>query len=489
MIEFMYKPIANMLIRTSKTVERRETKMFKEMKMSKFNFVAHNCEGDIVLYNFLSGIKSITKVQRKDVDKFAQMFLSDDVIYGSSDPKYIKTFECLINKGILVANDVDENSILESNHYSQSYDNELCLTILPTGECNFRCPYCYETSQSFHRKAMTVESQDAFLRYIHRSISNYKGIHVAWFGGEPLLEPEIIKRLSEEMIAICNKRYLPFWAEIVTNGYLLDAEMFDMLYKLRVYTYMITIDGFEEQHDKLRCLLDGTGTYNTIISNLRNIRDSKQYKFAHVIVRINVSAGFFDRFDEFASFLAEEFANDSRFEFMFVPVTMDVKETKTDLIVDPNELSFRLTNNESYINNLSNEKEQLSLILPEPQCIAAKKHSYVITPDLSLYKCYSHFESKENKIGSIDIRGNLVIDESLHRRWYLSSRYLHKSPKACDNCFYLPCCRCETAGCPIRYPERKHRNSCRLTEPNFKQKLTEAILYAARTKQCTILPI
>jgi len=129
------------------------------------------------------------------------------------------------------------------------------------------------------------------------------------------------------------------------------------------------------------------------------------------------------------------------------------------------------------------------LIVPEPQCIAAKKNSYVIASDLSIYKCYSHFESKDNKLGRIDIKGNLEIDEMLHRRWYLTSKYIHKQSKACNNCFYLPCCRCGNAGCPIRYSERNNRGACCLNDPDFERKVNEAIICAARTKQCTILSI
>lgn len=451
------------------------------MRLSKYNYIFTDSDENLILYNFLSGINSITRVSKCNTDKFAELFLKPKTIVGELYLKYQNIINALIEKGILISNDTDESVILDSIHYNISFKSELALTILPTGNCNFRCPYCYESSQQFYRTPMKQDAQNALLKFIFRNIPKYTSIHVAWFGGEPLLEAKTIQYLSDNIINACDTRHIPYSSEIITNGYLLTPELFDSLYKLKIYNYMITLDGSKKQHDSLRCLSNGCGSFDTIINNLKYIYDSKKYKFAHIVIRVNVSAGFFDEFDNFMEFLSDMFGNDRRFEFMFVPVTLDPKETNLDIFVNPTDLTNKLNSNQIYKDHLSNDDTRLVSIKPEPQCTASKKNSYVITPDLSVYKCYSHFEYKENKLGLIDINGNLLIDESLHNRWYLSNRYLQKIPDSCIECFYLPCCRQANPGCPIRYIQPHAGIGCPSKDPEFKNMLQKAIIYAMST--------
>lgn len=253
--------------------------MFKNMKMSKYNFSTYNQDGDLILYNFLMGIPSLTKVKKLDIDMFKQLFLKDTEILSTSCKKYIEAEEYLLKSGILFANDINENVLQEAQQYDKVYDSRLTLFILPTGNCNFRCPYCFENSQPFLGNAMTVEVQNAIIKFVQRQIHNYTALHVCWFGGEPLLEPQIIKKLSEKFIQICKTRFIPYSAEIVTNGFCLDTDMFEMLYNLKVYNYTITLDGFKEQHDKTRFLSNKKGSFDTIIDNLLKIRNNMQYVF------------------------------------------------------------------------------------------------------------------------------------------------------------------------------------------------------------------
>lgn len=294
--------------------------MDTKLKMSKYNFFTSDKEGNLIIYNFLSGITSLTKVLKSDVEKFKQLFLANNEIEDESCVEHTEAVNYLIKSGILIASDINENVLYDSVQYNQVYDSKLVLTILPTGKCNFRCPYCFETPQSFCRDEMTIDSQNALLKYLQKAIPNHRALHISWFGGEPLLSPDVIKRLSDKFIRICSVRHLPYSADIITNGYLLDADMFDMLYKLNVYDYMITVDGFREQHDKRRFTNDGKGSFDVIMKNLLRIRNSKQYKFANIMIRVNMSKGFLEELDDFVEFISSSFADDSRFKVMFVPV-------------------------------------------------------------------------------------------------------------------------------------------------------------------------
>ena len=461
--------------------------MSRKLKMSKYNYTVFDKDGNLILYNFLTGLKSLTKVNKDDTEKFNQLFLSGVDIEDSSFDESYKVVNQLIEAGILVDANVEESIYCNSFSYEDIFDSELVLTILPTGKCNFKCPYCFESDKSFCRTAMTKESQDALLKFVQKIIPKHKSLTIGWFGGEPLLESEIIEYLSENLIKICNARFVPYSAEMTTNGFFLDEKMFDMLYKLKVYNYQITIDGAKEHHDKYRITHKGEGTYDVIISNLLKIKNSKQYKFARILLRVNVLKDSFEKFDEFIDYFSSTFGDDPRFKITFMPVANfsdeNIINDETEKVT-AEDIYARLSENISYMKTLFNEKEtRIAALLPQRKCVAARKNTYVIAPDLSVYKCCVYFDYPTNKIGYIKSNGDLVINEIKHRKWYTTNK-LYAS---CIDCFYFPVCK--STACPIRmYPEN-NTGVCSLKDDVFYKKQSENIVYASQYCNCKQLDL
>ena len=269
------------------------------VKMSKYNLYTNDDEGNLLIYNFLKGLCSITKINKDSINLFKQLFIIPNEVGNEIVENHKETVDSLMRAGILVYSNINEESLLDERQYSVILDSKLTLTILPTGKCNFRCPYCFETPQSFSRETMSKESQKAIITYVQRNINHYNSLHISWFGGEPLLVPDSIQYLSDNFINICRKRYIAYSADVVTNGYFLNADMFELLYSLKVYEYMITVDGFKEQHDKRRFTATRNGSYDVIMENLLRIRDNKKYRFANITIRINMSHGFLEQMDDF----------------------------------------------------------------------------------------------------------------------------------------------------------------------------------------------
>jgi uncharacterized protein len=71
---------------------------------------------------------------------------------------------------------------------------------------------------------------------------------------------------------LCEQNNIKYGADIITNGYLLTQEIADMLYNLKVDKYQITLDGIKNTHNYTRHLINGQGTYDKIIENLKNIK-------------------------------------------------------------------------------------------------------------------------------------------------------------------------------------------------------------------------
>ena len=186
------------------------------------------------------------------------------------------------------------------------------LTICPTMGCNFDCPYCFE--DHFAGK-MSKEVQDDVVALAERMLdaSHSKDISVTWFGGEPLLAPEIIESLSGRLMELVEKRGGEYRAGIVTNGYLLTQEMVDMLVRCKVDNAQVTIDGLGATHDATRRLANGGPTFERITNNLHSVKIP-----FHVNIRHNVHEGNKSAIDELEAFiktLAEESGN----ELMYYP--------------------------------------------------------------------------------------------------------------------------------------------------------------------------
>lgn len=475
--------------RERKMIKNKVRKICRTMRMSRYNFLVRDREDNLIIYNFLTGITSLVKIMKLDTDMFSNLFLKAPVIYGSDCEKYMDLTEKLLELGILIDADVNEGIMYNAKSYEEIYDNKLYLTILPTGKCNFNCSYCLESEQSFSREKMSVRAQNAILKFVQKNIHKYNEVHVSWFGGEPLLETSIIEHMSKKLIQICKLRCIPYSAQVTTNGYLLDNDTLEMLYKQRIYEFMITVDGFKEQHDRFRSMHNGEGTYDTIMQNLINIRDNKYYRFAHITIRVNITRDVLNSIDDFITYIDSLFSGDPRFTFLFIPAVNYSKIKPTDeLFASAQEVLERLNSNSLYMDKLFNKNANTELITPTANCPASLKNSYVIASDLRAYKCDAHYDMEDNCIGFIDMDGNMMIDEVLHGKWYLTSEFLNRTYDGCVGCFYRPACPIGGRNCPYKYLANIQESiTCPVKTDGFTEILKRKVLDVADRFTCYVV--
>lgn len=113
----------------------------------------------------------------------------------------------LYNNGMLIDSNVDESALIRAayNAYCRGRKS-VTIIICPTLECNFACPYCFEERQY---GKMNSNVENSILCYIEKVINlGFETLKVEWFGGEPLLYPEIIERMSCKIIELCQKKLL-----------------------------------------------------------------------------------------------------------------------------------------------------------------------------------------------------------------------------------------------------------------------------------------
>ncbi len=212
-------------------------------------------------------------------------------------------FQRFVKLGFIV--NFDERAALEAMARGAcAYPAKVSLTICPTMGCNFDCPYCFENHKP-GKMSLAVQDDVTALTERMLDVSGAKFLYVTWFGGEPLLAQDVIEALSERLMSLAEKKGAKYGAGIITNGYLLDRKAADMLDRVRVRSYQITLDGIGAAHDATRHLAGGGPTFERITENLRSVKIR-----GHIVVRHNVHSGNRSEIEKLRE-LTEEIAKDS----------------------------------------------------------------------------------------------------------------------------------------------------------------------------------
>lgn len=195
-------------------------------------------------------------------------------------------FSKLIQHRYIVPEQYNEVQFILSKE-QQSIQAELAesfyITVATTLSCNYNCIYCFEKDVISSQK-MSKETQDHTIAYILSLLSKNKickKFRITWFGGEPLLFPEIIDYISRPIIEYCDANNIEYGATVITNGVKLTDDTLSLLLKNRVDKAQITIDGMPKLYCRNKqCKIED---FNTVIENIKNACNKLL-----ISVRINV---------------------------------------------------------------------------------------------------------------------------------------------------------------------------------------------------------
>ena len=360
-----------------------------------------------------------------------ELYLLDELENLREDHPILKRFR---DRGLIV--NFDEREALSAMGRMGCASGGVGLTICPTMGCNFDCPYCFE---NHHGGKMSQRTQEDVIGLAERMMdaAGAKTLHVTWFGGEPLLAPDVIECLSRRLIALCGEKGAEYQASIVTNGYLLTQETADMLGEVQVRTAQITLDGIGAAHDRTRHLAGGGPTFERITDNLRRLKLSFR-----VSIRHNVHA---ENREEIAALksLAEELADDSGNSIGYYPA-----------LVTGNDASGGRSDDVCLLCGI--EAGEIS-IAREAQRFASGRGAFCLAHHLfglgidekgNLQKCWEDVDKPEHSFGTAarwDPKDPIrTADRPDHLTCYLGTA-LPNGDEECRECIWLPTC---VGGCP-----------------------------------------
>ena len=140
----------------------------------------------------------------------------------------------------------------------------LCLHVAHT--CNLNCTYCFAAQGKYHgeRALMSFETGKRALDFLVENSGKRRNLEVDFFGGEPLMNFEVVKQLVAYARSIEDKCGKHFRFTLTTNGVLLDDEVTEFANR-ECHNIVLSLDGRKEVHDRLRKTINGKGSYDTIV--------------------------------------------------------------------------------------------------------------------------------------------------------------------------------------------------------------------------------
>ncbi len=182
--------------------------------------------------------------------------------------------------GQLFAPDIYENYVYDFTK-RQTVVKALCLHI--AHDCNLACKYCFAEEGEYHgrRALMSLEVGKKALDFLVANSGNRINLEVDFFGGEPLMNWQVVKELVEYGRSQEEPNNKKFRFTLTTNGVLLDDEILEFANR-EMANIVLSIDGRKEIHDKMRPFRGGQGSYDLIVPKFQKVAESREQERYYV---------------------------------------------------------------------------------------------------------------------------------------------------------------------------------------------------------------
>ena len=255
--------------------------MVHQYKLNGYNIVLDTCSGSVhvvddVAYDIIAMYEQFSKEEiiAKVLEKYSTM---PDVTAEEIE-------ECLIDiKGLkatkkLFTEDEYENLAIDYKNHSNVV-KALCLHVAHT--CNLNCSYCFASQGKYNgdRALMSFDTGKQAFDFLIANSGTRKNLEVDFFGGEPLMNWDVVKELVAYARSVEKQYNKNFRFTLTTNGMLVDDEVIDFANK-EMSNVVLSLDGRKEVNDRFRIDYKGRGSYDTIVPKFKHFvekRGGKDY--------------------------------------------------------------------------------------------------------------------------------------------------------------------------------------------------------------------
>lgn len=216
-----------------------------------------------------------------EIEKDIEAGLSDDEIavkeggslMDTDRKEAVSEILSLKNSGMLFSEDVYESAV-DKFMERETVVKAMCLHIAHA--CNLGCKYCFAGKGEYCGPAALMSYQvgkDA-LDYLVKNSGNRHNLEVDFFGGEPLMNWDVVKDLVAYGRSIEKEHNKRFRFTLTTNGTLLNDDILEFANK-EMSNLVLSIDGRKEVHDNMRPFRDGRSSYDEILPKYKKAAESR----------------------------------------------------------------------------------------------------------------------------------------------------------------------------------------------------------------------
>ena len=251
--------------------------MVHQFKNNGYNIVLDVCSGSVhvvddLVYDIIEVFEGRSKEKVAAKLKEEGKEYKEEDIYSAYDD-----VQSLVDAEQLFTEDIFQTEILDFKK-RKTVVKALCLNV--SHDCNLACKYCFAGQGEYHgdRALMSYEVGKQALDFLVANSGSRKNLEVDFFGGEPLMNLDVVKQLVEYGRSIEEEKGKKFRFTLTTNGVLLDDDFVEYANK-ELKNVVLSIDGRKEVNDRMRPTRNGKGSYDIIMPKFKEFAKKRQGEY------------------------------------------------------------------------------------------------------------------------------------------------------------------------------------------------------------------
>ena len=251
--------------------------MIHQYKLGGYNIVLDVCSGSIhvvddVAYDIIGMYEENS---REDIIKaMSDKYADREDITAADIEECFNQVESLRDSGKVFAPDAFEPMADKLKAKTAGVVNALCIHIAHT--CNLNCSYCFASQGKYHsdRAIMSFEVGKRALDFLVENSGSRRNLEVDFFGGEPLMNFEVVKQMVQYARSIEKEKGKNFRFTLTTNGLLIDDDVIEFANK-EMSNVVLSLDGRKEIHDRYRVDYAGNGSWERIVPKFQKLVEAR----------------------------------------------------------------------------------------------------------------------------------------------------------------------------------------------------------------------
>ena len=254
--------------------------MIHQYKLGGYNIVLDVCSGSVhavdeVAYDIIAVFEE--KSRDEVLCEIGKKYAGREDITAEDIAECYAQVESLKNSGKLFAPDNFAPMAGHLKAKTSGVVKALCLHVAHT--CNLNCEYCFASQGKYHgdRAVMSFEVGKQAFDFLIENSGSRRNLEVDFFGGEPLMNFDVVKELVAYARSIEKEKGKNFRFTLTTNGLLIDDDVIDFCNR-EMSNVVLSLDGRKEIHDRYRVDYAGNGSWDRIVPKFQKLVEARGHK-------------------------------------------------------------------------------------------------------------------------------------------------------------------------------------------------------------------